>query len=237
MPGAGTGTAGRDICRGGEPVQQVLRVERDDPLIALEAGRNRLHGPGPALGPGLHDRGAVAECQRDRDGTLGDQGHPPDRVQERPGRQLGAAAELGGEPRPVADELSPDQAHRQAASAALDADHALRRPAPGADGAKAIDTGVPRAIVLATSASVRAGTSAADRSPGLAGCQEISRTASRYRSVAASVSVSPSMSRHTAVSAGSVSSRLAAGVTWIAAAASTSPSTVPTAAGGSGSAG
>ena len=44
----------------------------------------------------------------------------------------------------------------------------------------------------------------------------------------------PSMSTHTPVSMGSVSSRLADGTTWAAAAASTPPSTVPEAAGGSG---
>ena len=55
--------------------------------------------------------------------------------------------------------------------------------------------------------------------------------------MAASVIVAPSKSRQTPVSIGSVSSRLAAGTTWPAAAARTPPSTVPAAAGGSGSAG
>src|ERR1019366_7228572 len=98
-------------------------------------------------------------------------------------------------------------------------------------------TGSPEVIVRATSASVLAGTSAAARIPGAAGAQLTSLTASRYRSVAASVIDSPSMSRHTPVSIGSVSSLLADGTTCAAAPASTPPSTIPAARGGSGSAG
>ena len=89
-------------------------------------------------------------------------------------------------------------------------------------------------MVRATSARVLAGTSAAARRPGTAGVQGTVRTASRYRSVAASVIAVPDKSRQTPVSMGSVSSRLADGTTWAAAAASTPPSTVPAGAGGSG---
>src|SRR6202042_9691 len=99
---------------------------------------------------------------------------------------------------------------------------------------KAIVTGVPVTIVRATSASVRAGTRAAARIPATAGVQSTVRTASRYRSVAARVMAVPSMSTQTPVSIGSVSSRLAEGTTWAAAAASTPPSTVPAGEGGSG---
>ena len=61
--------------------------------------------------------------------------------------------------------------------------------------------------------------------------------ASRYRSVATSVIVSPSISTFTPVMTGSVSSRLAAGVTWPIAVANTPPSTVPASRGSSGSRG
>ena len=50
---------------------------------------------------------------------------------------------------------------------------------PGAPGPKATDTGTPGVIARAASASVRAGTRAAARSPGCTGSQGISRTARR----------------------------------------------------------
>ena len=84
------------------------------------------------------------------------------------------------------------------------------------------------------SASVRAGTRARAAMSGSAGSQPIVRTASRYRSVAARVTRSPAMSRHTPVSIGSVSSRLDDGTTCAAAVASAPPSTVPTTPGRSG---
>ena len=128
---------------------------------------------------------------------------------------------------------------RRVPSSKLIMPSAGRGPPSGASSppSNATVTGVPAAMVLAASASVRAGTSAAARSPSDAGCQGSSRTASRYRSVAAMVSVVPSKSRQTPVSMGSVSSLLAAGTTWAMAAASTPPSAAPAAAGGSGSAG
>ena len=80
---------------------------------------------------------------------------------------------------------------------------------PGADNAI-----VKRSLwarLFAESASVRAGTStAACVAVGELGCQPSSRTASRYRSVAARVSRSPSISSRTPVSIGNVSSRPAA---------------------------
>ena len=94
------------------------------------------------------------------------------------------------------------------------------------------------ARLLAASASVRAGTrtwaSADEGSPGL---QVSSRTASRYRSVAARVSFSPSISIRTPVSIGSVSSRPAATATCATAAANSAPATVPAVVGMAGSVG
>ena len=58
---------------------------------------------------------------------------------------------------------------------------------PGSGTLNAIVTGTPGPMVRATSARVLAGTSAAARRPGMAGVQGTVRTASRYRSVAASV--------------------------------------------------
>ena len=63
--------------------------------------------------------------------------------------------------------------------------------------------------------------------PGATGVQRSSRTASRYRSVATSVSVSSLISILMPVSAGSVSSRPAAMATWWMAEANASAPTVP----------
>ena len=71
---------------GGESVQQVVRVERDDPLVALEVGGHRLHRPGPAVGLRLDDDRSRAERQPDRAGPLRDQRHPAHGLGERPGR-------------------------------------------------------------------------------------------------------------------------------------------------------
>ena len=103
--------------------------------------------------------------------------------------------------------------------------------------AKATETGTPGTMTRAASAMVRPGTRAIARIPGCAGAQCRSRTASRYRSVAASVTTSPRMSRHTPVSIGSVSSRLVAGSTCATAAARSPPSTVPASGGAGGSSG
>ena len=100
-----------------------------------------------------------------------------------------------------------------------------------------IRTGTPGAIIRAASARVLAGTRSVLRPGARTGFQPSSRMASRYRSVATSVIVSPSISRFTPVITGSVSSRLAAGVTWPMAVANTLPSTVPASRGSSGSRG
>src|SRR5215472_8996061 len=89
----------------------------------------------------------------------------------------------------------------------------------------------------AASTMILAGTSAIALTTGSAGANGTTLAASRYRSVAASVSESPSTSRQTAVSIGRVSSRLADEATWLTADASTPPSTAPTGGGVSGSAG
>ncbi len=100
-----------------------------------------------------------------------------------------------------------------------------------------IRTGTPGAIIRAASASVLAGTRSVLLTCGRAGSQPSSLMASRYLSVATSVSVSPAISTLTPVMTGSVSSRLAAGVTWLIAVASAAPSTVPASRGSSGSRG
>ena len=90
---------------------------------------------------------------------------------------------------------------------------------------------------LATSVRVRALTSKDVDTEGSAGLQRISFMASRYRSVARNVMVSPSISTLTAVRIGRVSSLEAATVTWATAWANSAPSTVPAAVGSSGRAG
>ena len=85
----------------------------------------------------------------------------------------------------------------------------------------------PLVSVFAASASVRAGTRTAADTPGVSGRQANSRTASRYRSVAARVIRSSSISSRTPVSIGRVSSRPAATATWLTASAKTSLSTMP----------
>ena len=92
--------------------------------------------------------------------------------------------------------------------------------------------------LFAASASVRAGTSTWTASAdGSSGFQSSSRTASRYRSVAARVSRVPSISRRTPVSIGSVSSRPAAIATWLTAVANSPLGTVPAVVGMLGSRG
>ena len=90
--------------------------------------------------------------------------------------------------------------------------------------------------LLAASASVRAGTrTCAEALPGVSGFQVSSRTARRYRSVAARVRRSPSISMRTPVSIGRVSSRPAAIATWATAVAKAALSTVPAVVGMTGS--
>ena len=153
---------------------------------------------------------------------------------ERRGRQLGPAAELGGEPGPVPDELAGDQPRGQPPPAALEADHALGRPRAGAaaasPGRPPAARARPRRRTTPSPAArppwsgrvgQRPGRDQRGRPDGRAGrAPGHRRTASRYRSVAASVMTGPSMSRQTPVSMGSVSSRLADGTTCAAAAAS-----------------
>jgi hypothetical protein len=73
--------------------------------------------------------------------------------------------------------------------------------------------------------------------PGVAGRHGSVRTARRYRSVAISVRFSPSTSTRMPVRIGSVSSRLAAMLTWPTASVKTSPATVPDGSGIDGSVG
>ena len=100
-----------------------------------------------------------------------------------------------------------------------------------------MDTSAPEVSARAVSPSTRAGTSKAVDRSGWAGFQRSSRTASRYRSVATRVSVSPWISILMPVSAGRVSSRPAAVATWPIAVASASLPTVPASGGISGSVG
>ena len=90
---------------------------------------------------------------------------------------------------------------------------------------------------LATSASVLAGTMSGAAGTVPVGVHGMCRSASRYRSVAARLSVSGPTSMRTPVSMGSVSSRLAAAVTCPTAVAKTSPRTFPEVVGSSGTAG
>ena len=98
-------------------------------------------------------------------------------------------------------------------------------------------TSAPEVSARAVSPSTRAGTSTAVDRSGRAGFQRSSRTASRYRSVATRVSVSPWISILMPVSAGRVSSRPAAVATWPIAVASASLPTEPASGGISGSVG
>ena len=100
-----------------------------------------------------------------------------------------------------------------------------------------IDTSAPEVRARAVSPSTRAGTSTAVLRSGCVGFQRSSRTASRYRSVATRVSLSPAISILMPVSAGSVSSRPAAMATWAMAEASASLPTEPVSGGMSGSVG
>ncbi len=100
-------------------------------------------------------------------------------------------------------------------------------PSPAPDDDSETTISGPLVSVFAASARVRAGTSTAADIPGVSGRQGNSRTASRYRSVAARVIRSSSISSRTPVSIGRVSSRPAATATWPTASAKTSLSTTP----------
>ena len=100
-------------------------------------------------------------------------------------------------------------------------------PSPAVLPARAIVNFAPAVSALAVSASVFAGTNALVCRPGCSGCQLISRTASRYLSVAARVTVASSISSRTPVRTGSVSSRPAATATCPTAEANASAGAVP----------
>lgn len=89
----------------------------------------------------------------------------------------------------------------------------------------------------AISVSRRADTTTSAVTSAASGFHPSVRTAKRYRSVAASVIVSPSSPSRIPVRVGSVSSRPAATVTWATAAANSSESTAPSTSGSGGSAG
>jgi hypothetical protein len=111
-------------------------------------------------------------------------------------------------------------------------------PWPSSPGsARAIETSAPAVSARAVSLSALAGTSTAALCSVRCGFQRSSRTASRYRSVEIRVSVSPSISILTPVSAGRVSSRPAAIADWLTAVAKASLPTDPAAGGIAGSAG
>ena len=61
-------------CRGGgQAIEQVVRVEGDDRLIAAELGGDGLHGAGPAFGLSLDDDLAGTELEPDRAGPVRDE--------------------------------------------------------------------------------------------------------------------------------------------------------------------
>ena len=114
---------------------------------------------------------AGRERQLHRGAALGDQRDPPDRLREGLGGQVGGAAELVGEARPVPDELPRQQPRGQPPLARVEADHGLGRPAAAAadvpparspSGLSMIATSVPALIILAASLSVLAGTEQRD---------------------------------------------------------------------------
>jgi hypothetical protein len=102
------------------------------------------------------------------------------------------------------------------------------------DGANESETFLEPTSDFAASASVRARISADVENPGVAGFQLNSRTAKRYRSVAASVIVSSLISTWTPVSVGSESSRPAATATCATAVAKVSLATETVVSGSSG---
>src|SRR4029077_18888361 len=92
-----------------QAVEQVVRVERDTWLRAVEFGWHGFHGAGPALGLCFDHDFAGAEAEPDRARPVRDQGDPADGLGERPAGHVRAAAELAGESWPVADEFPADQ--------------------------------------------------------------------------------------------------------------------------------
>ena len=216
-----------------------MRVEGDDGLApAGETSRDRLDRARPAVRAGLDDHRVRPEGELDRASPVGNQLHPADSHDERGRGQLGAAAEVGREPGLVPDELPADETRGQAAAAALG--NLWSRPphAPllsgrlteadghgdaGAHGLGDVREGPGRHQRRDLRGRLRRRPAdAADREPVAVGGRR-------------SVIVSRSISRCTPVSIGSVSSRLDDGTTWAAATASAPPSTVPAAAGSSGS--
>ena len=100
-----------------------------------------------------------------------------------------------------------------------------------------MSTSAPEVSERAVSSRARAGTRTEALRPGRTGFQRSSRTASRYRSVDTSVSVSFSISMRTPVRPGRVSSRAAAVADWLTAEAKASLPTEPAAGGMPGSVG
>ena len=218
-------------CGSGEAVEQVLRVERDepDPLRRSRPAPTRL--PWPAR-PDCASITTVSRRNVSWTGVARSATSDTLRtasVNGPAGRSAVASKLFGNRESYLMNSVPISRAvSRRPPPSKLIMPSAGPAPAPSGPGwPNAIVTGRPGPMVRATSASVLAGTSAEARTSGSAGSQLTSRTASRYRSVAASLSRRPSKSRQTPVSMGSVSSRLAEGTTWAAAMAGMPPSTVP----------
>ena len=163
--------------RGGDPVEQVVRVEGDRRLVAVEArgDPSRSPVPGPRSGP---PGPRCPEPNVSRTGLA--------RSATRETRRTASISEAagisarqpysGGEPGLVPDELPRDQPAGQPPAAAVERDHPLHRPGiaapavPASSGAaNATDTGTPGTMTRAASARVRPGTRAIARIPGLCG--------------------------------------------------------------------
>jgi len=113
-----------------DPVEQVLRAERDGRLAAGERGGDGLARPRLALRRRA-DRDPVG-CERElhRGAALGHQRHPAHRLGERLRRQVGGAVELAGKTAAVPDELAGQQPGGQPPLPRLETDHRLGRAAP-----------------------------------------------------------------------------------------------------------
>jgi len=81
----GEAQPGEGQAEGTEPVEQVLRVERDAELVADQAALHGLGRLGVLTLTGLEGDQAVGEGEPDRGVALGDQGDPAHRLDERLG--------------------------------------------------------------------------------------------------------------------------------------------------------